>query len=376
MVLGSGPVEQRVGAHVTHGAVRSFRRPSLALGAAFLLVLLAPAAQAAKPRVTKTAKVPLVAAQGDTLSVTATIAGTGVRTKVGLVLGNAKGSAKGGLKLGNGVTIRHRGAKKLVIRGKVPVKTAAGQLRTLLVCIDPAKAVKGKSACKLAAKIATSGRSAEERIGGALKAKRITKAQETLYGLYALSHDPRLPVELRGDTSGPGGDQDAIKDAANSFSTLPAAVQEQVFPYFVPPQAGGSAWQYKGRNWKPSASSGRRATADAADCSGYNSLEAGTGPQEDRFPWTGVPTSDGKAIVWYGTTETPTFEHYEVEDPAAAAQYAAWMPDIWDKLTDEFGEPSRTPARSATTARTGNSTSTWAARSCWSPAVSTRGRWP
>ncbi len=261
MVLGSGPVEQRVGAHVTHGAVRSFRRPSLALGAAFLLVLLAPAAHAAKPRVTKTAKVPLVAAQGDTLSVTATIAGTGVRTKVGLVLGNAKGSAKGGLRLGNGVTIRHRGAKKMVIRGKVPVKTAAGQLRTLLVCIDPAKAVKGKSACKLAAKIATSGRSAEERIGGALKAKRITKAQETLYGLYALSHDPRLPVELRGDTSGPGGDQDAIKDAANSFSTLPAAVQEQVFPYFVPPQAGGSAWQYKGRNWKPSASSGRRATA-------------------------------------------------------------------------------------------------------------------
>ncbi len=312
----------------------------LALGAAFLLVLAPTAAGAAKPKVTKTAKAPLVAAQGDTLSVTATVAGTGARIKVGLVLGNAKGSPKGGLKLGTGVTISHRGSKKIVVKGKVPLKTTAGQLRTLLVCIDPAKAVKGKSACKLAAKIATSGRSAEERIAGALKAKRITKAQETLYGLYALSHDPRLPVELRGDTSGPGGDQDAIKDAANSFSTLPAAIQKQVFPYFVPPQAGGSAWQYKGRNWKPKTSSSpRRATADAANCTGYSSLDIGTGPAEDRFPWTGVPTSDNKAIVWYGTTETPAFEHYEVEDAAAAAQYAAWMPDIWDKLTDEFGEP-------------------------------------
>lgn len=261
---------------------------------------------------------------------------------IGLVLGSASGSAKNGLRLGAGKVVRHRRSKRIVVRGRVPATVAPGQLRTLLVCVNPRAAVRGKRGCRRAARIATSGRSAEERIAGARRAGRISAAQEVVFGLYSLRNDSRLPRELRGDPAGPGGDQDAIKDAANSFGTLPLAVQKQVFPFFVPPQAGGSAWQAMGRNKRPRAVPSRvsAATATAApDCSGYNSLDAGTGPAEERFPWQGVETSDGKAMVWYGTTETEKFEKYEAEDRGAAQLYAAALPEIWKKLSDEFGEP-------------------------------------
>lgn len=312
----------------------------VALGAAFLVAVVAPAAEAAAPRVKRTSGAPLVAAQGDAIAVRATVVGNGKRAVIGLVLGSASGSAKKGLRLGAGKVVRHRRSKQIVVRGRVPATVTPGQLRTLLVCVNPAAAVRGKGRCRKAARIATSGRSAEERIAGARRAGRISVAQEVVFGLYSLRNDPRLPRELRGDPAGPGGDQDAIKDAANSFGTLPLAVQKQVFPFFVPPQAGGSAWQAMGRNKRPRAAPSRVAAATAApDCSGYNSLDAGTGPAEERFPWQGVPTSDGKAIVWYGTTETEKFEKYEAEDRAAALLYAAALPEIWEKLSDEFGEP-------------------------------------
>ena len=324
-----------------HATASASTRFAVALGAAALVAVAAPAAEAAAPRVTATARPPLVAARGDSISVTATVAGTGTRAVLGLVLGSASGSARNGLRLGAGVTVSHRRSKKVVVRGRVPSTVAFGQLRTLLVCVNPAAAVRGKGGCRKAARIATSGTSAEERIDGALLAGRITAAQRMIYGLYALRNDPRLPRELRGNPEGPGGDQDAIKDAANSFDTLPLAVKQQVFPFFVPPQVGGSAWQAPGRNTRPRPPAKRAAAAaaPAIDCSGYDSLDRGTGPLEERFPWQGVPTSDGKAIVWYGTTETPKFERYEDEDRAAAQVYAAALPEIWKKLSDEFGEP-------------------------------------
>ncbi|MEO8289732.1 MAG: hypothetical protein ABI649_01895 [Gaiellaceae bacterium] len=323
------------------------RRLCSLLAVALFFAVAASTATAAIPRVTAATNAPLVAAAGDKISVKATISGTGKRFPVALIFGNPAGSAKKGLKLGTGITVSHRGIKRLVVPGKVPLSVVNGKLGTLLVCVNPTAALKGTTGlCRKAAAIATSGKSAEERIAGAKLAGRITAAKAVLFGLYSLRFDPRLPKELQGAFQGPGGDLAAINAAADSFGTLPVEIQERVFPYFVPPQAGGSAWRTAGRNWGPKAPTVARARAGAAaaaaatpDCTGYQSLESGTGPTEEPFPWQGIPTSDGNAIVWYGTTETPQWEAAEASDRASALKYAAAMPEIWTKLTAEFGVP-------------------------------------
>ncbi len=224
----------------------------------------------------------------------------------------------------------------------MPAGVETGKLGSLLVCVNPAAAIKGQAGlCKKAAAIATSGTSTEERIAGAELAGRITNAQAVLYGLLGLRGDPGLPKELHGDVDGPGGDLAAIARAADAFSTLPTAIQEKVFPYFVVPQAGGSSWRTPGRDYTPipRAAAARVAAAATPDCTGYGGLENGTGTTEEAFPWQGIPTSDGKAIVWYATTDNPKWEDAEATDRASALKYAAALPEIWKKLSDEFGEP-------------------------------------
>ena len=320
------------------------RRQALCVGIGVLAAIFASEARAALPRVTATAKPPLVAAAGDKITVKATIAGTGVKVPVGLVFGTPAGSAKKGVRLGPGINVSHRGTKQLAIPGKVPAGIVTGKLGSLLVCVNPAAAVKGKTGlCKKAAPISTSGTSAEERIDGAEKAGRITHAFAVLYRLYALRGDPRLPKELRGDVGGPGGEMDAVREAAANFGALPLAVKQAVFPFFVPPQAGGSAWLTPGRNYDPSTAlrTGRVLARDDGepDCSGYSTLQNGTGGAATPFPWAGIDTADGNATVWYGTTTNPAWAADQASDAAAAAQYASWLPEIWDKLTAEFGAP-------------------------------------
>lgn len=65
----------------------------LLLCVVLFVAVLVPAATAAPPRVTSTTRVPLVAAQGDRISVIAKVRGTGKRAVIGLVLGDAAGSA-------------------------------------------------------------------------------------------------------------------------------------------------------------------------------------------------------------------------------------------------------------------------------------------
>ena len=320
-------------------------RQALRVGIVVLAASFGADARAALPHVTATAKPPLVAAAGDKITVKATISGTGKKVPVGLVFGNPAGSAKKGVRLGPGITVKHRGKKQLTVPGKVPAAIVTGKLGSILVCVNPASAVKGKAGlCKKAAAIATSGTTAEERIDGAERAGRITHALAVLYRLYALRGDPRLPKELRGDVGGPGGEMDAVREAASTFDTLTPAVQKQVFPFFVPPQAGGSAWLTPGRNYDPAPA--RQAPGFAArdelpeaDCSGYSTLQNGTGGAATPFPWAKVDTADGNASVWYGTTTNPAWAADQASDAAAAAQYASWLPEIWDKLTAEFGEP-------------------------------------
>lgn len=307
------------------------------LGAAALLAVLAPAAAAAAtPRVTGTSHAPLVLAAGDRIAVTAKVVETGKRVVIGLVFGSAKGSARHGLRLGPGIKVSGRGTKRVVIRGRVPATVKRGLLGTLLVCVNPAQAVKGKGTCRRAARIATSGTSAEERIAGARRTGRLSRANAVLFGVLALRGDKRVPSELRGGLGGPNGEEAAIKAAGNSYPSLPSAVKRQVLPFFVPPPGQGTAWSTPGRKTR---SRGRHAAASRAatlDCKGYAKLDRGYF-NGNLYPWRGVPTADGKAIVWYQANAA--FPQIAAQDQATARRYAREMPKIWKKLTKEFGPP-------------------------------------
>ena len=285
-----------------------------------------------------TTHVPLVAAAGARISVTAKVAGTGKRVGIGLVLGSPTGSATGGLMLGKGVTFSGRGTRRVVVAGRVPATVALDELRTLLVCIDPAGAIKGKAGCRTAAKIATSGTSTEARLAGARRAGRLSKANAVLFCVLALRGDKRVPAELRGDLDGPAGEEAAIMAAAGALHGLPAGVKKQVLPFFVPPRGQGSAWAPSPKKKKSHSKRGHaRAAAGATlDCRGYAKLDVGY-YSGNLYPWRGVPTSDGKAIVWYQVNAD--LKRVEAQDQATARRYARELPKIWAKLTKEFGAP-------------------------------------
>ena len=79
-----------------------------------------------------------------------------------------------------------------------------------------------------------------------------------------------------------------------------------------------------------------------------------------RVPWVGVPTTDGKAIVWY--------QEGEARAQASARAYARYLPEIWSKLTRRVPRAEERRGRAdASTAPTGASTSTSTTRSCGSP---------
>jgi hypothetical protein len=291
----------------------------LVLGVGLALVVAVQAAGAkptAAPRVTGTSKPPLVAARGDLLKVSATVVGTG---RVGLVLGTLSGSSAGGISLGKGVAVGH-GGKRVLVTGRVPKSVATGVLHTLLVCALP------KGACRKAARIATSGTTTEERLEGARQAGRITAKSMLVYGLLALRPNKALPPELRGGSNGPSGEQAPIQDALTSFSSLSAAAQKQVFPFFVPPRAKGSAWAPPAK---------RLASTAEVDCRFYRNLD----PGGNGWDWRGVPTADGKAIIWYVARTNPRWHDVEAQERAAAYRYARELPKIWKKLTPAFREP-------------------------------------
>jgi hypothetical protein len=307
----------------------------------WLAVLPAVAHGAQAPRIVAVSHVPLVAAAGDQISLTAKVAGTGKRVAIGLVLGNQQGSATGGLALGKGITFARRGRRSVIVPGRVPATVVVGQLQTLLVCIDPATTIGGRNTCHTAGRIATSGASSQERLAGAQQAGRLPQSRAVLFGLMALSGDKRLPSELQGDPGGAGGRQAAVNLAAASFGSLPLAIRRLVLPYFIPPPVRGSAWQANGR---PLASrkAARAAAALPANCQGYDTIQKGPHHQAgDPDPWNGVPTADGKAIIWYETApeQTPRLKYFEALDRASALNYARVFPTIWAKLTAEFGQP-------------------------------------
>ena len=289
-------------------------------------------AAATAARVVAISHPPLVAAAGDRIAVTARLAGTGKRVSLGLVLGDSGGSAKGGTALGPAITTTRRSVR---VSGRVPSNVAQGVLRTLLVCVDPVSAVQTGRACRSAGRIATSGTSVEERIAGARQSGRLSKADAVLFGVLALRQGSRAPPELRGRIIGPNGEESTIATAADALHKLPAAVRRRMVPFFVPPRGEGSLWaparKRSKRRHRPRASA-----AATADCTGYAKLDRGYF-EGNLYPWRGVPTSDGKAIVWYQVNAD--LKTVAAQDRATAHRYAAQLPAIWAKLTKEFGPP-------------------------------------
>jgi hypothetical protein len=145
-----------------------------------------------------------------------------------------------------------------------------------------------------------------------------------------------VPRELRGDLDGPSGEEAAIMVAAGALHGLPAGIKKQVLPFFVPPRGQGSAWAPAPKKTSRSKSRHASAAAPTLDCEGHAKLDIGYF-SGNLYPWRGVPTSDGKAIVWYQVNAD--LKQVEAQDRATARRYAKGLPRIWTKLTKEFGAP-------------------------------------
>ena len=322
--------------------------------------LPATAGARAKPHaVVKSVSAQGPAAPGDEVTARVTI-GRSAKGKVGAVkvgLALASGMApKGGLPLiGKPVTVRMNKARKvkLTLSGVIPGSAPAQAMR-LFACIDVTGAVKKgapRGRCATAPLQITTA-SAGGKIDAAVAAGKLDAATATLYRVYAIAGDKRLPAEYRG----PLGDESThsiISAAAEAFPTLPASVQRNLFPFFVPPAAARSAWGSPAPK-KPKKKAKRSQLQGPVNCNGFSSLE-----QESDFDglyagtWAGIPASDGNSVVHYvqwrplrqsqDPAEVAAYARIAGEMTAsgreAAQRFANAMPRIWDKLTHEFGPP-------------------------------------
>ncbi len=270
------------------------------------------------------ASAPLVAPQGGQIEVTVRLGGS--PRAAGLVL-SATRSPAGGTRLRG--TARRVG-RRVRIRATVPATVQPGRRLTLLACAG--------RRCKALGTVPTSGPTLDERLDAAVTARRLSSGKALIYSFYAVNRDPRLPLELRARDAGGTGVEGLLRAAGVNADTLPRALKRQLIWYFVPPAGPGSAWR-----GAPARGGGRgrargaalaaplaSAAARGPNCQGYESLRDSPYTR-GRAEWIGVPTSDGKAIVWY--------QEDEPRAQASARAYARYLPEIWRKLTREFREP-------------------------------------
>ncbi len=313
------------------------RRSALAALAAAIACGAAPAGAAAALTVTKAGPAPVVLAAGGQVEVKASASGGS--GKLSVVLSSSATSASGGTVLaGKGAKVAGKGAKGVSVKGSLPSSLPVGQSRFVLVCASAAKAVTGsKASCKSAGSSPTSAPGLGERLAAATAAGKLTAAKASLYALYAANADPRLPAELRGAGGASSqSTEDFIRDAAANFDSYPKSVQKELVWYFAPPAAPGTPWKTKTAKKKPKKpltleGAPKAAAARVPDCAGYSALEDSPYADGYKAPWVGVPTADNNAIVWY--------QDGEKDAQASARFYARIMPEIWKKLSDEFGAP-------------------------------------
>lgn len=74
-----------------------------------------------------------------------------------------------------------------------------------------------------------------ERIKDAVEAGRITAYQGLVYKVLLLQDQSRVPEEFRGKLAGSDASTGVIREAVESFSSMPQAEQDLVLPYLMPP---------------------------------------------------------------------------------------------------------------------------------------------
>jgi len=106
----------------------------------------------------------------------------------------------------------------VTVAGTVPKTLPAGQRRYVLVCGSARAAVKrGKGSCMSAGWAQTSAAGVSERLEAAVASRRLSAAKASVYALYAINRDPRLPVELR---DAPGGSA-CVSETFDGINYLP-----------------------------------------------------------------------------------------------------------------------------------------------------------
>ena len=322
---------------------------------AALVAMLAPAATA-RPRVEFSAVTTSARAlaPGDTLVARVTLERSGrgrvASPKVGLVLAAGRRPRGGILLKGRPTAVRlGRRGGAAEVRGRVPSTVAAGRVLRVLACIDPRRAVARGGTCRAARRrVRITTTSAASTIDAAVAAGRLDRATATLYRLYLLAGDPRLPARYAGATADQS-DHNPILQAAAAFPSLPAKIKRKVVPFFVPPAGRGSAWS-------PETRGGRAAARERpGSCQGFSQLDSQVAFRFENLTgqWKSVPGADGHSLVHYLDWSVAGPDPYgrdlayaeglAAERTArgrnAAQRFAAAMGKIWPKLTGQFGPP-------------------------------------
>lgn len=300
------------------------RQSVLAVAAVAALLPAAPAVAA--PKVTKAGPAPLVLPAGATLEVKASASGKGA---LSLVLAQSAKSARGGTVL-KGSTRASRRAK---VKGVVPKAIAPGEKRYVLVCASAKQAVRGKKAsCKSAGWAQASAAGLSERLETAVATRRLSAGKASLYALYAVNRDPRLPAELRGAPVGSTSANGLLRHAIANFKRYPKAVRNELLRYGLPPSAPGSPWRVKTVKGKK-AKKRNAAVAHAAADKCATDARLRDSPYGDDLPakWLRYASSDGKAYVWY--------QQGDAAAKKTARAFAGEVPKIWQTLVGQFQTP-------------------------------------
>ncbi len=153
----------------------------------------------------------------------------------------------------------------------------------------------------------------ERLINLARQAGKLDAETALLYRVYASFEDPRLPAEYRGDDSTAPASM-ALQEAQARYSTLSAATQAALAPFWLPPTAENSWHEQR----EPGGQVSLRATGDAPDAG------------HAKVKWLTTCNSDPNIKVWYQ-------ERYP-EDAATARIICEEVAGvIWPRLTSLMG---------------------------------------
>ncbi len=135
------------------------------------------------------------------------------------------------------------------------------------------------------------------------------------YKVFALFEDNRLPDQYKGQ-SREDLDADVLSELSSGFNSLSSSAKATLQPFLLPPTAPGSWYDLRYSAGASVAAEGPSPTPSTIECPSTK--------------YTGVPTENGKAIVWW--------QERFPEDQAKAEEIAAAIDsEIWSAETGLMG---------------------------------------